>query len=88
MWFNPASVCGSAALRSDSVPYVSPSALHCYRSPVRLAIDEDWLHKATRDLAKYWKHKRERIGRKQGRRTAPIGADVIPGSANSRASLN
>jgi hypothetical protein len=55
---------------------------------VRLAIDEDWLHKATRDLAKYWKHKRERVGRKRGRRMAPIGADVIPGSATSRASLN
>jgi hypothetical protein len=29
-----ASVCGSAAaLRSDSVPAVSPSPLHCFRSP-------------------------------------------------------
>lgn len=29
-----ASVCGStAALRSDCVPFVSPSPLHCFRSP-------------------------------------------------------
>lgn len=27
---------------------------------VRLATDEDWLHKATKELAKYWRNKRER----------------------------
>jgi len=54
----------------------------------RLAMDEDWLHKATRDLAKYWRHKRERVGRKRGRRMGTIVADVNPGGANSRASLN
>ena len=27
---------------------------------VRLAGDTDWLHKATRDVSKYWRHKRER----------------------------
>jgi hypothetical protein len=35
----------------------------------RLAMDEDWLHKATRDLAKYWKHKRAR--RQAGPLTSP-----------------
>ena len=54
---------------------------------LRLAIDEDWLHKATRDLAKYWKHKRERVGRKRGRNT-PIITKVTTGDANSRARLN
>jgi hypothetical protein len=55
---------------------------------LRLAIDEDWLHKATRDLAKYWKHKRERVGRKRGRRMAPIGTEATTVATNSRASLN
>jgi hypothetical protein len=27
---------------------------------IRLACEIDWLHKATRDIAKYWRHKRER----------------------------
>lgn len=27
---------------------------------IRFAIDEDWLHKATKELAKYWRNKRER----------------------------
>ena len=27
---------------------------------VRLATDEDWLHKATKEVAKYWRNKRER----------------------------
>jgi hypothetical protein len=27
---------------------------------VRLAADRDWLNKATREVAKYWRHKRER----------------------------
>lgn len=55
---------------------------------VRLAIDEDWLHKATRDLVKYWKQKRERVGRKRGRRVASAVEEMVPGGANSRASLN
>jgi hypothetical protein len=54
----------------------------------RLAIDEDWLHKATRDLTKYWKHKRERVGRKRGRRMTPVVAAMVPSGANTRASLN
>jgi len=27
---------------------------------IRLAADQDWLHKATLDLTKYWRHKRGR----------------------------
>jgi 5-methylcytosine-specific restriction endonuclease McrA len=27
---------------------------------IRLATDPDWLHKATREISKYWRHKRER----------------------------
>ena len=29
---------------------------------IRLAADEDWLNKATKEVAKYWRHKRERRG--------------------------
>ena len=27
---------------------------------IRLAADMDWLHKATKEIAKYWRHRRER----------------------------
>jgi hypothetical protein len=27
---------------------------------IRLAGDQDWLHKATKEIAKYWRNKRER----------------------------
>lgn len=27
---------------------------------IRLAADQDWLHKATREVSKYWRYKRER----------------------------
>ena len=27
---------------------------------IRLAVDQDWLHKATKEIAKYWRYKRER----------------------------
>jgi hypothetical protein len=29
---------------------------------IRLAADEDWLNKATKEVSKYWRHKRERQG--------------------------
>lgn len=32
---------------------------------LRLAADQDWLHKSTKEIAKYWRHKRERSGAKQ-----------------------
>lgn len=41
---------------------------------IRLAADEDWLHKATREVAKFWRHKRERQQNPRGRyrRRAPV----------------
>jgi hypothetical protein len=27
---------------------------------IRLATDKDWLHKATKEISKYWRNKRER----------------------------
>jgi hypothetical protein len=27
---------------------------------IRLAADQDWLHKATKEISKYWRNKRER----------------------------
>jgi hypothetical protein len=27
---------------------------------IRLAADQDWLHKATKEIAKYWRNKRQR----------------------------
>jgi hypothetical protein len=27
---------------------------------IRLAADQEWLHKATKEISKYWRHKRER----------------------------
>jgi hypothetical protein len=29
---------------------------------IRLAMDEEWLNKATKEVGKYWRHKRERSG--------------------------
>ena len=29
---------------------------------LQLAVDVDWLHKATKEVSKYWRHKRERRG--------------------------
>lgn len=34
----------------------------CALDILRLASDRDWLHKATKELGKYWRHKRERSG--------------------------
>jgi hypothetical protein len=32
----------------------------CAVEIIRLATDQDWLHKATKEVAKYWRHKRGR----------------------------
>ena len=37
---------------------------------IRLAADRDWLNKATREVAKYWRHKRE-SQKSSGPATAP-----------------
>ena len=68
---------------------------------VRLATDEDWLHKATKELAKYWRHKRERRStpapaprlrarRKIGICTEKVSPDSSPESSPSEqfASIN
>ena len=31
---------------------------------IRLAADQDWWHKATKDIAKFWRNKRERHTRR------------------------
>jgi len=41
---------------------------------IRLAVDPDWLHKATKELAKYWRQKR-------GRHTNPLNAKAGFGRA-------
>ena len=58
---------------------------------IRLAADPDWLHKATRDVAKYWRQKRERRGnphapRSSDRRGVTKGRadDVAPASTGPR----
>jgi len=38
---------------------------------IRLAADKDWLHKATKDISKYWRHKRER------RQTSPPSSHFV-----------
>ena len=32
----------------------------CAIEMIRLATDQDWLHKATKEIAKFWRNKRER----------------------------
>jgi len=41
---------------------------------IRLAADMDWLHKATKEIAKYWRHKRERRQ----------SADALPAALSDR----
>jgi hypothetical protein len=40
----------------------APNAPKCFAAVemIRLATDLDWLHKAAKELSKYWRHKRER----------------------------
>jgi hypothetical protein len=40
---------------------------------IRLAADREWLSKATREVSKYWRHKRERRQR-QGAASSPAPA--------------
>ena len=42
---------------------------------IRLAADRDWLNRATREVARYWRFKRERHG-KERRVTVPGRAQV------------
>ena len=45
---------------------------------IQLAADRDWLHRATKDVARYWKRKRER-----GRSGSPALALEIHSSKNA-----
>jgi hypothetical protein len=38
---------------------------------IRLAADRDWLSKATKEVSKYWRHKRERRGKPAARLLVP-----------------
>jgi hypothetical protein len=38
---------------------------------IRLAADRDWLSKATREVSKYWRNKRERCGQPAARLLVP-----------------
>ena len=40
----------------------APNALKWFSAVemIRLAADQDWLHKATKEITKYWRQKRER----------------------------
>ena len=38
---------------------------------IRLAADRDWLSKATKEVSKYWRHKRERRGQPAARLLVP-----------------
>ena len=48
---------------------------------IRLATDEDWLHKATKEISKYWRHKRERrsVNFRAGKVTPNSSPKVSPG---------
>jgi hypothetical protein len=47
---------------------------------IRLAADQDWLHKATKEIAKYWRNKRERrmntLPNSSGRRSFSISSSA------------
>ena len=43
---------------------------------IRLAADKDWLNKATKEVSKYWKHKRERR-RNPRRAIIALNADKV-----------
>jgi hypothetical protein len=44
---------------------------------IRLATDKDWLHKATKEIGKHWRHKR---GRRTNPRDAKAGFGPAPDS--------
>ena len=50
---------------------------------IRLAADRDWLHKATREISKYWKHKRERRVNSRDQSTASAARTREKVSPNS-----
>jgi hypothetical protein len=47
---------------------------------IRLAADKDWLHKATQEIAKFWKNKRQRCSTPQRKNTFPVVGELVPSS--------
>jgi hypothetical protein len=67
---------GKLAALGDPAP--NAPKWFCALEILQLASDRDWLHKATKELGKYWRHKRERSGatrptfrRKSAEKTSP-----------------
>ena len=45
---------------------------------IRLAADQDWLHKATKEVAKFWRNKRERrVNLLPSSRSSKLEADGV-----------
>ena len=59
---------------------------------IRLAADQDWLHKATKEIAKYWRQKRERhqtlapSPRRVQRRTIDFQAEKVSPNSSPKVS--
>jgi hypothetical protein len=51
-------VVGKLTQLGDPAP--NASKWFCAVEMIRLATDQDWPHKATKEIAKFWRHKRER----------------------------
>lgn len=49
---------------------------------IRLACDQDWLHKATKEIAKYWRHKRERRQAVTSRTNQRRSTQFLPGKVS------
>jgi hypothetical protein len=49
--------------RLTSFGYPAPNAPKWFAAAemIRLPADQDWLHKATKEIFKYWRNKRERL---------------------------
>lgn len=45
---------------------------------IRLATDKDWLNKATREVSKYWRHKRERRGLRRREAIEARPSEMVP----------
>ena len=45
---------------------------------VELAADRDWLHKATKEVSKYWRHKRERRSTSTGKVSPDSSPETTP----------
>ena len=50
---------------------------------IRLATDQDWLHKATKEIVKFWKNKRQRGSALGRNKTFPVNGEFVPPSCES-----